>query len=78
MPAQGVNLSKILLLWAWNLKLSLWIVFVMPLETTFVCVAPLTGNSGVTWETSHVRHKLKRVLSIRLKASAASRWRSVA
>lgn len=33
-----------------------------PLETTFVCVAPLTGNSGVTWETSHVRHKLKRVL----------------
>jgi DNA mismatch repair protein MutH len=33
-----------------------------PLETTFVCVAPLTGNTGVTWETSHVRHKLKRVL----------------
>jgi len=33
-----------------------------PLETTFVCVAPLTGNSGVMWETSHVRHKLKRVL----------------
>ena len=35
-----------------------------PLETTFVCVAPLTGNSGVSWETSHVRHKLKRVLWI--------------
>lgn len=35
-----------------------------PLETTFVCVAPLTGNSGVVWETSHVRHKLKRVLWI--------------
>lgn len=33
-----------------------------PLETTFVCVAPLTGNSGVVWETSHVRHKLRRVL----------------
>lgn len=33
-----------------------------PLETTFVCVAPLTGNTGVIWETSHVRHKLKRVL----------------
>lgn len=33
-----------------------------PLETTFVCVAPLTGNTGVVWETSHVRHKLKRVL----------------
>ncbi len=35
-----------------------------PLETTFVCVAPLTGNSGVTWETSHVRYKLARVLWI--------------
>lgn len=35
-----------------------------PLETTFVCVAPLTGNSGVSWETSHVRHKLKCVLWI--------------
>lgn len=35
-----------------------------PLETTFVCVAPLTGNSGVTWQTSHVRHKLARVLWI--------------
>jgi len=33
-----------------------------PLETTFVCVAPLTGNSGLVWETSHVRHKLARVL----------------
>ena len=33
-----------------------------PLETTFVCVAALTGNSGVTWETSHVKHKLARVL----------------
>ncbi|MBR7437516.1 MutH/Sau3AI family endonuclease, partial [Klebsiella pneumoniae] len=29
-----------------------------------VCVAPLTGNSGVTWESSHVRHKLQRVLWI--------------
>ncbi|WP_337011919.1 DNA mismatch repair endonuclease MutH [Pantoea sp. AS142] len=35
-----------------------------PLETTFVSVAPLTGNSGVTWLTSHVRHKLARVLWI--------------
>lgn len=35
-----------------------------PLETTFVCVAPLTGNSGVTWQNSHVRHKLSRVLWI--------------
>ncbi|SBT82019.1 DNA mismatch repair protein MutH [secondary endosymbiont of Trabutina mannipara] len=35
-----------------------------PLETTFICVAPLTGNSGVTWETSYVRYKLSRVLWI--------------
>lgn len=42
-----------------------------PLETTFVCVAPLTGNSGVTWETSHVRHKLKRVLWIPVEGDRA-------
>ncbi|MFP2468503.1 DNA mismatch repair endonuclease MutH [Pseudescherichia vulneris] len=42
-----------------------------PLETTFVCVAPLTGNSGVTWETSHVRHKLKRVLWIPVEGERA-------
>ena len=40
-----------------------------PLETTFVCVAPLTGNSGVVWETSHVRHKLKRVLWVPVEGS---------
>lgn len=33
-----------------------------PLETTFVSVAPLTGVHGLTWETSHVRNKLSRVL----------------
>ncbi|WP_333005207.1 DNA mismatch repair endonuclease MutH [Vibrio coralliilyticus] len=33
-----------------------------PLETTFVCVAPLMGVQGLTWETSHVRNKLSRVL----------------
>lgn len=33
-----------------------------PLETTFVCVAPLTGIQGLTWEQSHVRNKLSRVL----------------
>jgi DNA mismatch repair protein MutH len=42
-----------------------------PLETTFVCVAPLTGNSGVTWETSHVRHKLARVLWIPVEGERA-------
>jgi len=40
-----------------------------PLETTFVCVAPLTGNTGVVWETSHVRHKLKRVLWVPVEGS---------
>ncbi|ADO47169.1 DNA mismatch repair endonuclease MutH [[Enterobacter] lignolyticus] len=40
-----------------------------PLETTFVCVAPLTGNTGVSWETSHVRHKLRRVLWIPVEGS---------
>ena len=35
-----------------------------PLETTFVCVAPLSGNIGVTWEQSHVRQKLAKVLWI--------------
>ncbi len=35
-----------------------------PLETTFVSVAPLTGVHGITWETSHVRNKLSRVLWI--------------
>ncbi|MGX2970159.1 DNA mismatch repair endonuclease MutH [Ursidibacter sp. B-7004-1] len=36
----------------------------MPLETTFVSLAPLTQNSGITWQTSHVKHKLQRVLWI--------------
>lgn len=35
-----------------------------PVETTFVCVAPLIGVQGLTWETSHVRNKLSRVLWI--------------
>lgn len=33
-----------------------------PLESTFVCVAPLVGISGLTWANSHVRNKLSRVL----------------
>ncbi|MGR5064168.1 DNA mismatch repair endonuclease MutH [Photobacterium sp. DNB22_13_2] len=33
-----------------------------PLETTFVCVAPLIGLHGLCWENSHIRHKLARVL----------------
>ncbi|NIY81679.1 DNA mismatch repair endonuclease MutH [Vibrio hepatarius] len=35
-----------------------------PLETTFVCVAPLMGVHGLRWENSHVRNKLSRVLWI--------------
>lgn len=33
-----------------------------PLETTFVCVAPLTGLVGANWHTSHIRNKMARVL----------------
>ncbi|AGH38113.1 DNA mismatch repair protein mutH [Bibersteinia trehalosi USDA-ARS-USMARC-188] len=33
-----------------------------PLETTFVSLAPLTDNHGILWQTSHVRHKLQKVL----------------
>lgn len=36
----------------------------LPLETTFVSLAPLTQNHGITWQSSHVRHKLQRVLWI--------------
>lgn len=41
----------------------------LPLETTFVSLAPLTQNNGIIWETSHVKHKLSRVLWIRLKGN---------
>jgi len=33
-----------------------------PLETTFVCVAPLTNLIGATWHNSHIRNKMSRVL----------------
>ncbi|MGL5949611.1 MAG: DNA mismatch repair endonuclease MutH [Aeromonas sp.] len=33
-----------------------------PLETTFVCVAPLLGLTGLTWAQSNVRNKLSCVL----------------
>lgn len=35
-----------------------------PLETTYVCYAPLTHIAGLTWENSNVRNKLQRVLWI--------------
>lgn len=33
-----------------------------PLETTYVCYAPLTNLTGLNWETSNVRNKLQKVL----------------
>jgi DNA mismatch repair protein MutH len=33
-----------------------------PLETTYVCYAPLTNNAGVNWENCNVRNKLQCVL----------------
>lgn len=33
-----------------------------PLETTFVCVTPLVGIAGLTWQQSNVCNKLSRVL----------------
>ncbi|WP_338253890.1 MutH/Sau3AI family endonuclease, partial [Shewanella sp. M-Br] len=32
-----------------------------PLETTYVCVAPLSNIQGLTWQNSLVCHKLQRV-----------------
>ncbi|MDX7714441.1 DNA mismatch repair endonuclease MutH [Aeromonas caviae] len=40
-----------------------------PLETTFVCVAPLIGVSGQRWEESNVCKKLSRVLWIPVEGS---------
>ncbi|SES81107.1 DNA mismatch repair endonuclease MutH [Thalassotalea agarivorans] len=42
--------------------------FGKPLETTFVCVAPLTGMTGQTWQSSHVRQKLNHVLWVPILA----------
>ncbi|PJG85307.1 DNA mismatch repair endonuclease MutH [Conservatibacter flavescens] len=35
-----------------------------PLETTFVSLAPLANNTGVNWDSSHVKYKLTKVLWI--------------
>lgn len=42
-----------------------------PKETTYVCVVPLTGQVGVTWESSWVRAKLARVLWMPYQADPA-------
>jgi len=39
-----------------------------PLESTYVCTVPLTGNTGLEWETSWVRRKLGRVLWLPVEA----------
>jgi DNA mismatch repair protein MutH len=33
-----------------------------PLETTYVCYAPLTNIAGIEWQTSSVKNKLQQVL----------------
>ncbi|WP_395340253.1 DNA mismatch repair endonuclease MutH [Ningiella sp. W23] len=33
-----------------------------PLETTYVCYAPLTNINGITWDSSNVKNKLQCVL----------------
>ncbi len=40
-----------------------------PLESTFVCVTPLLGITGLRWEESNVRNKLSRVLWIPVEGS---------
>lgn len=39
-----------------------------PLESTYVCTVPLTGNTGLEWESSWVRRKLARVLWLPVEA----------
>lgn len=43
--------------------------FYRPLETTYVCYAPLTNLSGVSWQTSNVKNKLQRVLWVPVEGS---------
>ncbi|HEB67107.1 MAG TPA: DNA mismatch repair endonuclease MutH [Gammaproteobacteria bacterium] len=40
-----------------------------PRESTYVCTVPLTGNTGLSWETSWVRRKLARVLWVPVEAA---------
>jgi DNA mismatch repair protein MutH len=35
-----------------------------PLETTYVCITPLTGIDGLTWSQSNIYNKLRKVLWI--------------
>ena len=40
-----------------------------PLESTFVCVTPLVGITGLRWEECNVRNKLSRVLWVPVEGS---------
>ncbi|WP_198419257.1 DNA mismatch repair endonuclease MutH [Motilimonas pumila] len=40
-----------------------------PLETTFVCVAPLVNTAGICWQNSNVRNKLTTVLWLPVQGS---------
>ena len=42
-----------------------------PLETTFVCVAPLVDTHGQTWENSYIRKKLSKVLWVPIQGERA-------
>lgn len=42
-----------------------------PLETTYVCFAPLLMVPGITWETSNVRNKLQQVLWLPIEGDRA-------
>ncbi|WP_343857993.1 DNA mismatch repair endonuclease MutH [Aliiglaciecola litoralis] len=45
--------------------------FGAPLETTYVCYAPLTNIAGVTWQASNVRNKLNCVLWVPIEGDRA-------
>ena len=42
-----------------------------PLETTYVCYAPLTDIAGISWERSNVRNKLTCVLWVPIEGDRA-------
>lgn len=43
----------------------------LPLETTYVCYAHLTGNQGISWETSNLYNKLRTVLWVPIQGERA-------
>jgi DNA mismatch repair protein MutH len=41
----------------------------IPLETTYVCYAPLTNVAGIRWQNSNVKNKLSQVLWVPVEGS---------